>query len=394
VVDGRETAFVGTVTAIEVRTNEGLDFTRREMGLDPVGERWPWVTFAVDRWYTQDFGTRFSMWAPGFGATIGEEWLIAGALYWVVGESYQVNEQSGEVFPCLSTPATSPDVASWDGRYGGSVQAGSGTPEQAGDPAVLAELAANRAVWETRAPDDYTAVVSVFDSRAVRSDECGASGPVRVVVEGSAVVQAVDLRLGCAVADLSTVTDIGDLFDIAGETAGALQPPIVYDPEYGYVRSFYASDRSIEVNAGADMIVPVAVRAYVGADDVFSGAEAALTRWKAARITSYVSDVEVDCFCSIRGRYQVAVTDGTVESVTGPNGPVDLTEPGFSSFDFTVEGLFDTLTVRSGDRPEAVVAGFDPDLGYPIDLRIDPVFAMFDDELTITVRRLAPDEDA
>ncbi len=389
-----ETAFVGTVTAIEVRTNEGRDFTRREMGLDPVGERWPWVTFAVDRWYTHDFGTTFSMWAPGFSATIGDEWLIAGALYWVVGESYQVSEQSGEVFACLSMPATSPDMTSWDSRYGGSVQAGSGTPEQAGDPAVLAGLAAHRAVWETQAPDDYTAVVSVSDSRTVRSNECGAFGLIRVVVEGAAVVQAVDLRSDCVVTDLSTVTGIGDLFDIAAETAGALQAPIVYDPEYGYVRSFDASDRSVEVSAGADMIVTAAVRAFVGADDVFAGAEAALTRWEAAGITSYVSDVEVDCLCFISGRYQVAVTDGTVEAVQGTDGPVDLTEPGFSSFDFSVEGLFNTLSVWSGDRPEAVVAGFDPDLGHPIDLRIDPVVDMFDDELTIIVRGLTPDEDA
>ena len=46
-----------------------------------AGREWPWASFEVDGWYTKDFGTGFSMWAPGFASRAGERWQIAGALY-------------------------------------------------------------------------------------------------------------------------------------------------------------------------------------------------------------------------------------------------------------------------------------------------------------------------
>ena len=78
-----ETAFVGTVAAVTTRdriSQEAID------GRAASGGEWPWVSFEVDGWYTKDFGTDFSMWAPGFAGRVGERWQIAGALYFVDGE--------------------------------------------------------------------------------------------------------------------------------------------------------------------------------------------------------------------------------------------------------------------------------------------------------------------
>jgi len=131
-----ETAFVGTIAEVEMRVNEGRQFELEERGLDVTAAKWPWVTFEVESWFTNDYGTRFSMWAPEFEGTVGETWQIDGALY-------TVDEQSGEVFPCVSVPQSESDLSAWDERFGGSIVAGANTPESPGDPAVLAEIEAN-----------------------------------------------------------------------------------------------------------------------------------------------------------------------------------------------------------------------------------------------------------
>ena len=76
-----ETAFEGTVTAIDPEAPGAL------------GDTLQMVTFDVTQWYTNDYGTTFSIWAPNFAGAVGEPWLIAGALYATLGQ------QSGESFP-------------------------------------------------------------------------------------------------------------------------------------------------------------------------------------------------------------------------------------------------------------------------------------------------------
>ncbi|HLF44000.1 MAG TPA: hypothetical protein VJA46_10835 [Acidimicrobiia bacterium] len=97
-----ETAFLGTVTAIEPEA-AGTE-----------GDTLQVVSFEVAAWYTTDYGTTFSMWAPNFDGEVGDTWLVAGALYPVNGQ------QSGEVFPCVSTPSTDTARQEWDDRLGSS----------------------------------------------------------------------------------------------------------------------------------------------------------------------------------------------------------------------------------------------------------------------------------
>lgn len=168
-----ETAFEGTVVSTEERL-----YPDREAGSEQgSGVRSGWVSFEVTRWYTTDFGTTFSMWAPDFYGQVGETWLVAGALYSVLGQ------QSGEVFPCVATPSTDTARQEWGGRFGAPVVAGSDVPESEPDPALVAQIEEQQAGWIAAGISDCTAVISSYQRDDVRFDDCGASGaPIRATV--------------------------------------------------------------------------------------------------------------------------------------------------------------------------------------------------------------------
>jgi hypothetical protein len=364
-----ETAFQGRVASVETRANPPL-------------EGWHWVSFEVDRWFTDDYGTSFSMWAPGFEGSPDEEWLIAGALY-------HVEEQSGEVFACISAPADETVVGEWEDRYGPGVTAGAETPETPADPAVIAGIEEARAVWESAGIDDYTAVITVHDGREGSGDECGSNTSIRVVVVDGVITQAIDLGRFCEIEDTSGIELIDDLFDMAVTYAGGIEEPIVFDETYGFPSYFYATDRSVDVGAAVQMLEPRPMPAVVGAIEALAEAAAARARWEEAGITDYEFDLDVTCFCTIAGRVHVVVEDGVPVEATSESGPVDTT--GFDFLEFTIDGVFDLFTEWGGDTsPDQVVAAFDPELGYPLDVRIDHILEAIDDELSVAVTGLTP----
>lgn len=376
-----ETAFVGEVGAVEMRPNHGRAFSLDESGAGAEPEEWPWVTFEVDRWYTTDYGTTFSMWAPGFEGDIGERWQVAGALYWV-------DEQSGEVFPCVSTPVSDIQLAAWDERFGGSVPAGGDVPEQTADPELVAEIDRHRTMWEERRPPDYTAVIAIGLGNE-RSDECGNNGQIRVVVEAGIIVQAVDLDRKCYIDDLSTVPTVGDVFDLASDVAGAIQGGVGFNEDLGYIEWFTASDRSVEAWGSVELLFDSAVPVAMGTDDSLAAAESALGRWQTRAIESYTMDLEILCFCTISGRFDISVENGEVVSVVAQDGRGDPREFGIDAIDYTVDGLFDVMDSWSGERADFIMASFH-ESGYPLDVRIDAIENAVDDELTLVVHNLTP----
>ncbi|MDP9495221.1 MAG: DUF6174 domain-containing protein, partial [Actinomycetota bacterium] len=263
-----ETAFKGTVTAIEPPAT-GIE-----------GDTMQVVSFEVGAWYTADFGTTFSMWAPNFEGTAGEEWLIGGALY------YSLGQQSGEVFPCVSTPATQAARQEWEARYGPPVPAGSGVPEGEPDPALVAQIEEQRAKWLAAGIDDYTAVISVY-TRIPQTEPCGGGSSIRVTVEDGIPTEAIDVMRFCTLEDPTTMHLIDDLFDLALTNAGAITDPIDFDPELGYIRSFYASDRSVETGAYVEVLHPRVVDAVVGTQQAMDAAAAAIATWQTAGIEDY-----------------------------------------------------------------------------------------------------------
>ena len=376
-----ETAFAGTVVSVEDRVSRDRELMRDEMGPRPAAEEWPWVTFAVDAWFTTDYGTSFSMWAPGLEAVPGEGWLVAGSLHFE-------QRQTGEVFPCISMLATDEGVTAWEDRFGGSVVPGEGITEQPADPEVLALIEEQRDLWESRAPAAYTAAIYLYREPWTAADECGASGSTRAVVEDGFIVEAVDLALFCPVPSTDGVATIDDLFDLAADATGALEGPIVFDETYGFVRSFSASDRSVHVGGSVELFVPEAVPAVVGTEGALVAAAQARELWEASGIPAYIARVEVVCFCTVGGRWEVTVTDGAVTGLTRLDD--SGFEPSAGEFDFTVEGLLGLLDTWGGEHPDQVVAGFHPTLGYPVDLRIDAITEAIDDEITVIVSSLTP----
>lgn len=378
-----ETAFVATVAEVETRVKEQSQGEVDEQGLNGSAPEWPWVTFVVDRWFTDDFGTRFSMWAPGFEGAPGQEWQIAGALYW----DWVMGEQSGEVFDCLSVPVSETELTVWDERFGGSVVAGSDTPEGEPDPELLARIEDHRAIWASRRPDSYTAILSAYEGRQM-ADECGAGNPVRLVVEDGQPVEAVDLRRSCRMGDPNNAYSVDDLFDLASDAAAAIEGDITFDEEYGFITGFYAADRSIEVSGGVEFLADVAAPAVMGTEEVLAATADARVRWDQAGIGSYLIRVESLCFCGGSGSYEATVVDGAVQDVRRLEGLAEVEPLDASSF-FTVEGLFDDIAAWADEAPESFVAGFS-EAGYPVDFHVDVRFDTSDDEFTVLVRELTP----
>jgi hypothetical protein len=361
-----ETAFQGTVTAIEPAAT------------DTEADTLQVVSFEVGAWYTADFGTTFSMWAPNFEGAVGGEWLIGGALYYTLGQ------QSGEVFPCVSTPATESARQEWEERYGPPVPAGSGVPEGEPDAALVAQIEEQRAKWIAAGIDDYTAVISVY-TRVPQTEPCGGSSSIRVTVEEGIPTEAIDVMRFCMLDDPTTMLLIDDLFDLALANAGAITDPIDFDPELGYIRSFYASDRSVETGAYVEVLQPRVIDAALGTGEAMEASAAAEDTWEASGVDDYTFQLDVICFCTISGRFQVTVANGVATEVSSDSGPVDLAAPD-RFMEYNVEGLFALVTDWGGGQStDSMLASFDPELGYPVEVRIDSIHNAVDDELTFFV---------
>jgi hypothetical protein len=132
------------------------------------------------------------------------------------------------------------------------------------------------------------------------------------------------------------------------------------------------------------MFEPRPLPGVVGTKASMTAVDAARDRWNQAGIDDYSFDLDVVCFCTIGGRFHVVVEDGVPASVTQQGDAID---PGQHDFiDFTVEGLFElAATWGGGLEPDRIVAAFDRELGYPIDLRIDSISEAVDDEVTVVV---------
>lgn len=334
----------------------------------------PWVTFEIERWFTDDLGPTIGLWSAGWDGQESDEWLVAST-------RYQAGlTTTGDVIPCETTAGADAARTEWERRWDGSVAQGRGQPEEPADGEVLARIDEAEERWRVNAPGSWTATIFWSSRESHLEDACGV-GPVRVVVRDEAVVQAIDLRRDCEV-PAERVPTMEALFEEARRTAGAIEGEILFNDQFGFVRSMYAVDRSVEVSISVEEFAP---RALLLADD---GAEAladARRRWKAEGIDDYELEVSVQCFCAVMGRIVVTVVDGAVtelEALDGGGPPEEFRDL------LTVESLFDQIgeAQETGD----VDVAYDPELGFPITASLDPVLNGVDDEIQYHVRRLEP----
>jgi hypothetical protein len=132
-----------------------------------------------------------------------------------------------------------------------------------------------------------------------------------------------------------------------------------------------------------------------GGDSPADAAREHRAQWEAAGVSDYTWRIFVGCFCP--------VSTSTVQVVAGE--PVDLRvdgEPASIKLDqangfipLTMEELFDVLDEAYAKHAETVQVTYDPDLGYPTDISIDPNYrcqnpddmcGVSDDEIQYTVK--------
>ena len=405
-VTNQELAFLGTVVESSAQENPQASYQRlladdgtidsaeeaEELALiDAEGEgepeTWLWTTFDVEAWYTRDAGEQISIWTPGLDIEVGQSWLISGAAFGTPEGLGDHMDQSGMATVCASRPFDDDAAAQWDEWFGGTVVPGSMEAEGEPDPVAVEEIEAGRELWNGIGPDSYTARMRMWTGEQSGESDCEASGLLRVVVVDGVVEEAVNVERGCRVQALEDVYVIDDLFDLAITASGAAEDyGYEIDPTYGYPRQLYGYDRSIELEAYVESLIPSASFALLG-DEVGNELASMREQWDAAGISDYTFVVDWLCFCEFWGPSVVTVTGGETESVVfeGESGSGGDVDPEFlERLPGTVDELFDLIELEAS-RADLVVAGFDLELGYPTDVYIDSITNAIDDELTVVV---------
>lgn len=346
-----------------------MAFVGRVVAIDEGGSR-PWITFDVERWFSDAIGPRVGLWARGFDAAVGEDWLVASTRH---------HEVTGDVLPDESVLLDDATLAAWEERYDGSVDPNGGTPESPADPDVVAAIEEGRNRWAATEPPAWTATIRRWE-RGDEYGECG-SGPVRTVVRDGEVVEAFDLDAECDVADPVTMAEV---FDLAERWAGAARDGPTFDEQYGWVEMLWADDRSVEAEISVDDFVPEA--RPIARDPQDEALADARRRWDAAGIDDYHLVVEPICFCGFQGPVDVEVVDG-VAVAPEPADP-EMQAADYDGLDLTIDAIFTQIAdaIQSGD----VDVSYDPDLGYPTWAFLDYIVDGADDEMEYVVSSLAP----
>jgi hypothetical protein len=402
-VTAQELVFAGTVVRTTVERNPDspwrtgfLDDGLEDPGAPPpdeaaignpdAGALWPWTTFAVDAWFTTDFGTQITIWTAGLDVDVGDRMLIAG-------EAFQTAlpedvGQSGMAVVCASAPYDAELDAEWQDWFDGTVVPGGNEPEGQADPAAVAEIEAAQKRWEQLEPATYSASLSMHRDAAV-SGACPPIDPVLIVVQDGEVTSAVSAYRGCHIdPESATLPTIDDLFsDATRAQAAAGDHAYELDPTWGFPTSYYGYDRSVELDGGVSWFHPGATTTLAG-DEVTEGLTAAKAKWDESAPHSYTFVLDRLCFCGEVGPYTITVVDDAPASITRANGRPVRGEtrqylPG------TIDELFEMIEADAASA-HVVVATFDDRSGHPVNVYVDSIANAVDDEVTYVVRDLRP----
>jgi hypothetical protein len=102
--------------------------------------------------------------------------------------------------------------------------------------------------------------------------------------------------------------------------------------------------------------------------------------WEDHGLESYNYFYQLNCFCvaeSVRP-VKIAVEGGVVVSVLDTETGQNLDIARFQ----TVNYLFDQLNFYVVDQSDVVLADFDPALGYPVSVYVDPDIGLYDEEFS------------
>jgi len=111
-------------------------------------------------------------------------------------------------------------------------------------------------------------------------------------------------------------------------------------------------------------------------------------QWDAAAIDAYAFTLTRLCFCppEASGPFRVTVEAGAVTRVTLAGEPLDPDRAG--GIPLTIDAIFARLLALG---PDATLSGtWHDDLGYPIDIAVDPIPNAIDDEYSIRIEDFTP----
>ena len=113
--------------------------------------------------------------------------------------------------------------------------------------------------------------------------------------------------------------------------------------------------------------------------------------WKAADIEDYEFQFKLNCLCNWPSTEPVVigVADNRIVAVTRVRDGEVLPAEAFARYR-TVEGLFDLIQRKIGELPADLSVTYDPDLGFPVEIRIDHSARIADDESGYRVAWLMP----
>ena len=134
---------------------------------------------------------------------------------------------------------------------------------------------------------------------------------------------------------------------------------------------------------GVRWLVPAAAPAHVDAE-VEPALDQARRTWDARRPSDYSFDLHIDVSSLLGGTYRVAVAHGQPAGIERTDGlPFD--ESMATELPGTIEEVFDVITDNLDRGPDLVIAGINPELGYPTDATFDHIRDAIDDEFAIVV---------
>lgn len=117
---------------------------------------------------------------------------------------------------------------------------------------------------------------------------------------------------------------------------------------------------------------------------------AALARWEAADIASYAFEFRRLCFCGpdVIRRMRIDVEDGSVLAAVYVDTGEPVSDPAISPP--TIDDLFAEIEDAIDRRAFSLIAEYDPELGYPIDVSIDYLEFAIDEEMAFQVFEFEP----
>lgn len=131
-------------------------------------------------------------------------------------------------------------------------------------------------------------------------------------------------------------------------------------------------------------VIPEACR-YDGLTEALTAAKA---RWQGTGINTYSMTIQRSSFHQLSAWPNSTPLKLTVRSGQ-PTGSLKRVDSSWLH-SVTVDGLFEYIENEASKKPDCLNVEFDPMLGYPISIRIDPVFGGTDDEVEYSVTEFGP----